>query len=174
MSNSITKKDLYLPFIATAAVIILDQITKILIAAWLPEFTIGASYLNEFLRIVHVRNLGVAFSFGYSWPPVLRRIFFSAIPLIVMGIVVRIYLKSKDFTKLQRWSICTVLGGGLGNIIDRIFRADGVIDFIDVKFYGLFGMERWPTFNVADIAVVVGVIILLISFIITNKKSEEK
>ena len=38
-----------------------------------------------------------------------------------------------------------IVGGGLGNLVDRFFRKEGVVDFIDVKFYGLFGLERWPT-----------------------------
>ena len=73
-----------------------------------------------------------------------------------------------------------IIGGGIGNLIDRIFRAEGVVDFIDVKFYGLFGMERWPTFNVADSAVVVCGILLIVSFIamtikdIKSKKEESK
>ena len=74
-------------------------------------------------------------------------------------------MKSNDFTKLQRWAIAGIVGGGIGNLIDRIFRPEGVVDFIDVKFYGLFGMERWPTFNVADSAVVVCGILLIVSFI---------
>ena len=61
-------------------------------------------------------------------------------------------------------SVCGIVGGGIGNLIDRFFRPEGVVDFIDVKFYGLFGMERWPTFNVADSAVVVCGILLIISF----------
>ena len=83
------------------------------------------------------------------------------------------YFRSKDFTKLQRWTICGIVGGGFGNIIDRVFRPEGVVDFIDVKFFGIFGYERWPTFNFADAAVVVCGIILLIS-VICGMIREEK
>ena len=58
-----------------------------------------------------------------------------------------------------------MLGGGLANMVDRVFRPQGVVDFVDVKFYGLFGMERYPTFNVADSSVVVGGILLLVTFL---------
>jgi signal peptidase II len=96
-------------------------------------------------------------------------------PLIFLGIVIVVYMKSNDFTKLQRWAIAGIVGGGIGNLIDRIFRPEGVVDFIDVKFYGLFGMERWPTFNVADSAVVVCGILLIVSFIaMTIKDSKSK
>ena len=59
-------------------------------------------------------------------------------------------------------------------MIDRIFRSLRVVDFISVKFYGLFGLERFPTWNVADSAVVVSVILLLLSFIIKEVKGSKK
>jgi signal peptidase II len=63
-----------------------------------------------------------------------------------------------------------IIGGGIGNIIDRIFRTDGVVDFVSVKFYGLLGMDRWPTFNVADSSVVVCFLILLVTMLIPKKE----
>ena len=84
------------------------------------------------------------------------------------------YLNSNDFTRLQRWAVAGILGGGIGNIIDRIFRPDGVVDFISVKFYGLLGFERWPTFNLADSSVVVCCILLLVSIIAGSVKNREK
>ena len=163
-----------LPFILTAAVIILDQITKAFIVKNIPVFTIGYSFFGDFLRIVHVANTGVAFSMGDSMPFILRRLCFGIIPLVVIVMVIVVYLRNDDFNSLQRWAICGVLGGGLGNIIDRFFRAEGVVDFIDVKFYGLFGLERWPTFNVADASVVVCGILLVISFAVAIKSGGNK
>ena len=175
MEKSLKSK--LLPLVLTVVVILLDQITKILVCHYIPMNTIGTQMLGDFLRIVHVRNPGVAFSFGAHWPDALRRVAFSIIPIIVLGIVLGVYFRNNDFTTLQRWAICGVVGGGFGNIIDRIFRPAGVVDFIDVKFYGLFGLERWPTFNIADSAVVVCGIMLVISFLVSivkEKKSEEK
>ncbi len=149
-------------------VILLDQLTKILVMKNIPLYTIGASFFGDFFRIIHVANTGVAFSVGATWSDTLRRFLFSLIPLIVIGIVVAIYFRNNSWTKLQRWAIMGIVGGGLGNLIDRFFRSEGVVDFIDVKFYGLFGMDRWPTFNVADSAVVVCGIMLIISFIVTS------
>jgi len=82
------------------------------------------------------------------------------------------YFSSNEFTKLQRWATAGILGGGIGNIADRIFRPDGVVDFISVKFYGIFGLERWPTFNVADSAVVVCCLLLFFTIIISGKKKD--
>ncbi len=161
------------PISLAALVIILDQITKILVVKNIPLYTIGTSFFGDFLRIIHVANTGVAFSVGATWSDTLRRLFFSLIPLIVIVIVVAIYFRNNSWTRLQRWAIMGIAGGGLGNLIDRFFRAEGVVDFIDVKFYGLFGMERWPTFNVADSAVVVCGILLVVSFIVTSIKESK-
>jgi signal peptidase II len=168
-------KSKLLPLSLAVLVVILDQITKILVMKNIPLYTIGAQFFGDFLRIIHVANTGVAFSVGATWSDTLRRLLFSLIPLIVIGIVVGIYFKNNTWTKVQRWAIMGIVGGGLGNLIDRFFRAEGVVDFIDVKFYGLFGLERWPTFNVADAAVVICGIMLIVSFIITYiKESKEQ
>ncbi len=170
---NLTAKKL-LPFILTFAVIILDQITKALIVKTIPPFTIGHSFFGDLIRIVHVSNTGVAFSMGDSMPLVMRRILFGIAPLIVIALVVTVYLRNNGFTGVQRWSICGIIGGGIGNIIDRFFRAEGVVDFIDVKFFGIFGLKRWPTFNVADSAVVVCGIMLVVSFIVLSVRESKK
>lgn len=158
-----------IPLILMLLVIILDQLTKYLIVKNIPMNTIGAQFFGDFLRIIHVSNPGIAFSIGHGWSLAARGILFRAVPLIVLIVVLGVYFRNDDFTQLQRWAISGVVGGGFGNLIDRFFRAEGVVDFIDVKFYGIFGLERWPTFNVADSAVVVCGILLIISFAVTIK-----
>ena len=174
MDNKLRSK--ILPITLAIVIIALDQITKLLVVRFIPYGTVGAAYFGDFLRLIHISNTGVAFSFGANWSETLRHILFAAVPVVVIAIVVGVYFRNNDFTKLQRWAIMGIVGGGIGNLIDRIFRAEGVVDFIDVKFYGLFGLERWPTFNVADAAVVVCGILLFVSFIITfvKDKKEEK
>lgn len=166
-------KSKLLPFTLTIVVIILDQITKMLVVNYIQPYTIGASFFGDFLRIIHVSNTGVAFSVGATWTETIRRLLFALLPLVVIGIVIAVYFRNNDWTKLQRWAIMGIVGGGIGNLIDRIFRSEGVVDFIDVKFYGLFGLERWPTFNVADSAVVVCGILLVISFIGSIKNDKK-
>ena len=168
-------KKLLMPFILTFAVIIADQITKCLVVKYIEPWKIGAQFFGDILRIVRVANNGVAFSMGDSLSLIGRRLCFGLVPVIIMGLVIGVYFRNKEFTMLQRWAICGVVGGGIGNIIDRIFRVEGVIDLIDVKFYGIFGLQRWPTFNVADMAVVICGIMLIISFVvitIQQKKNE--
>lgn len=161
------------PLVLMLLVIILDQLTKYLIVKNIPLGTIGFSYFGDFLRIIHVCNPGIAFSIGHGWSLAVRAFLFRAVPLVVIIIVLVIYFRNDDFSLLQRWAITGIAGGGLGNLIDRFFRSEGVVDFIDVKFYGLFGLERWPTFNVADSAVVVCGILLVISFLLTIKNSKK-
>lgn len=166
-----------IPLILAIAVILFDQITKALIVHYLPHvsnlhYTIGPSFFGDFLRIIHVCNPGIAFSIGTGWSFTLRAVLFRAFPLIVLVLVLAVYFKNDEFTQLQRWAIMGIVGGGFGNLIDRCFRTEGVVDFIDVKFYGIFGMERWPTFNIADAAVVVCGILLIISFLLPFKKNK--
>ena len=175
---NIEKKNL-IPFILTFAIILADQLTKFLVELYIPldyangHLGIGPAFFGDFLRVIRVYNTGVAFSLGDSWPLAFRRLSFGFIPLVVMILVVVVYFRNKDFSMLQRWAICGVIGGGFGNLIDRFFRERGVVDFIDVKFYGLFGMERWPTFNVADSAVVVCGILLVVSFVVQIAKESK-
>ena len=162
------------PLVLTIFVVAADQITKYIIVKTIPPFTIGASFFGGILRIVHVSNTGVAFSVGDSLPDTARRFLFAILPLVVIGVVFAVYFRNNTFTKLQRWMICGIVGGGFGNLIDRFFRAEGVIDFIDVKFFGILGYDRWPTFNVADMSVVICGILLLISFFAAGAKAKKE
>lgn len=162
------KKEKLLPVSLTALIILLDQITKALVVKYIPRlsyYTDGCviRVFGNFFRLIHVRNNAVAFSMGSSLPDNARHILFAILPLLVIIAGFIIYFRNNEFTKLQRWSICGLFGGGLGNLIDRFFRPDGVVDFLDV-YFPFFGLERWPTFNVADSAVVVCGILFIVSF----------
>ena len=163
------------PFILTGLIILADQLIKsFIVKNWPREGSlIKDVFNNDFLCIYHVRNKAIAFSLGQNLPDSLRPALFIVLPLIVLGFLVWYYLTSTEFSRLQRWALGGILGGGLGNIADRIFRPDGVVDYISVKFYGFLGMERWPTFNIADSSVVVCCIIFLISILIVPKKFSE-
>lgn len=162
-------KEKLIPFTLAIAVILADQITKAIIVSCIPPYTIGWTIGGDLLRIIHVVNKGVAFSLGSSLSQTFRSLLFSLMPLVIIGVVIGVYFRNNEFNALQRWCICGIVGGGVGNIIDRIFRSSGVVDFIDVKFFGIFGLDRWPTFNVADAAIVVCGIILIVSFILSVK-----
>lgn len=174
-TTSIWKK--LLPLTLMIAVFVLDQLTKWLVIKNIQPYTVGYSFFDGVLRIIHVYNTGAAFSMGQNLAENVKSIVLGIIPLLVLIMVLVIYFRSNDFTTLQRWAIAGVVGGGLGNLYDRFFRSAGVVDFIDVKFYGLFGLERWPTFNVADSVICICAGILIVSFvraIIREEKQKNK
>ncbi|GHV29370.1 lipoprotein signal peptidase [Spirochaetia bacterium] len=173
------------PFLLTVIIILADQLSKSFIAnTWPLENGIGGIFIrdvfnNGLLNIIHVRNNAIAFSLGHTLPDTLRLVLFIALPLLVLGVLCVYYFKTEDLSRLQRWAFTGIIGGGIGNIIDRVFRPDGVVDFISVKWFGLtfpngkpvplLNYERWPTFNIADSSVVVcGIILFLTIFFSTT------
>jgi len=161
-----------LPLSLTGFLILLDQVVKAIIVKIQPMHPafITDVFKNDFLTIIHVRNKAIAFSIGENFPDVIKPVLFVIVPILVLCFLVWYYLKSNEFSKIQRWAAAGIIGGGLGNIIDRIFRPDGVVDFISVKFYGFLGFDRWPTFNIADSSVVVCCILLLFTMFTPIKK----
>lgn len=161
----------FLPFLLTAALVLVDQISKLLVMKYIPLNTVGASFFGDFLIICHVRNTGVAFSMGADSPLFVRVLLFVVVPMLLMGFLCWLIATRRNIlTDRQRWLVAGIAGGGFGTLVDRIFRFDqGVVDFISVKFYGIFGMDRWPTFNLSDSFVVVFVILFAISVIFTRE-----
>ncbi|MCE5257304.1 MAG: signal peptidase II, partial [Spirochaetaceae bacterium] len=167
-------KKILTPFILSAVIVILDQVAKALVVRLIPDNTIAVSLMNDFLWIVNTRNLGIAFSIGDTLSQVVRIGLFIVVPLVFLVIAVMYCFRTKTITGFQRWAIAIIVGGGLGNLIDRIFRPEGVIDFISFSMFGLFGYDRFPTFNIADLSVTVGAIMLILSGFFSEKKSDRK
>jgi len=168
------EKERVLPLSLTAFIILVDQISKAVIVKLSPgRGLIKDVFNNNFLWIYHARNKAIAFSLGENFPDSVKKIAFIIIPVLVLGFLLWYYFNSDDFTKIQRWAAAGIIGGGIGNIIDRIFRPDGVVDFISVKLYGFLGFDRWPTFNLADSSVVVCCILLFVSIFVASRKVEK-
>ena len=173
MSENLPKPSLAVrvwPLVAAALVIVADQITKALVVAFIPVDSVIWSWGNDFFWLVHQRNTGVAFSLGNNLPAVARSAMFVVLPLMILvGLGVYAW-RDRTLTTLQRWALGLILGGGLGNIIDRIFRPEGVVDFLSVRLYGFLGMERFATFNVADSGVTVGGALIVLSLLLGRKR----
>ena len=149
------------PFALTAAVVLLDQLSKAWVVATIAENSVGYRFFGDFLAIIHVRNTAIAFSMGVGLPSVVKILFFILLPLLLVIAVTILLVGNRVALKSSwRWVLALFLGGGIGNLIDRIFRSFRVVDFISVKVYGFLGFERWPTFNVADASLVVSGILL--------------
>jgi signal peptidase II len=152
-----------LPWLALAAlVIIADQITKTLIIG---SFQNGESHtVTSFFNIVRVHNAGAAFSFlagASGW----QRWFFVGIGTIAAVFIVWM-LSSHAGQKLFSLALALILGGAMGNVIDRLMHGY-VVDFIQVHHSGWF----FPAFNVADSAITVGAACLILDEILRVRRS---
>lgn len=141
-------------FLTSACIVFLaDLITKIAIVERLqPGSSVGV--IGDYVRISHVRNLGA--SFGLFSGNTHSLVAVSSIAVLVV-----LYLAMRSRARISAMSFLgLILGGALGNLYDRL-RLGEVIDFVDV---GL-GTRRWPVFNVADVAVTLGVFLLLLDYL---------
>ena len=169
-------KKKFLPFLLSLGIVALDQFTKYLVVKNVQLGTIAKKIFGDFIWICHVRNTGAAFSLGADGSVFGRIVILIIFPIALMVFVAYLVVTSKNYlNNAQRWFAAGILGGGVGTIIDRIFRFDtGVVDFISIKVYGLFGMDRWPTFNISDSCVVIFVILLAISLVFSKESSKDK
>ena len=133
----------------------LDLVTKVVAESMLLR-TPGVAIIGEWIQLRLVYNQGAAF--GLNVGPYSRWIFF-AIALVAVVVLVRMSRASPAGDRVRQLALGLVCGGAFGNLIDRVRSGRGVVDFLDVGV----GALRWPTFNVADIAVSCGAIALAIS-----------
>jgi signal peptidase II len=152
------------PIILAVILFIADQISKILINT----FVVYGSSINiipffDFFNITNIHNTGVAFSF-FQGRNFLLSVFTAA---VLLFFCVWIYRNRNEVTKLQQYAFCLVISGGFGNLADRVFRG-AVVDFLDFGINSL----RWPSFNIADSCISIGVAIIVID--IFKKKEAGK
>ena len=162
-----------LPLVLTGGIVLVDQIVKWVVSRTLP-YGRPVQIIGDFLRFTFVQNPALSFSIGRGFGDTGRIILTMVLPMLVVAFVLYYFLAGKDVNQGQRWILAAIMGGGLGNQVDRYFRPEGVIDFIDFKFYGIFGFERWPVFNVADSTVVVAGIALLVSYLVRGVKEKHE
>lgn len=138
-------------------IVALDQLVKIYIHT---HYQLGEStpVVPGFFNITYVRNFGAAFGFLGNSHPAFREMFFLAMPPAALLIILLIMRTVADSDKAQVLALSSVFGGAIGNYIDRL-RFRYVIDFLD---FHLQEKYTWPAFNVADMAIVGGVGLLLI------------
>jgi signal peptidase II len=118
-------------------------------------------FIEDYWHFRYVENPGAAWGLFASLPESVRRPFFHLMTLVALGFILSLYLKGEQEPPLMRWALALVMGGALGNFTDRLLRGY-VIDFIDWHWRNQPGL-RWPTFNVADAAICVGVGLMLLA-----------
>ena len=161
-----SKRPSILPWLGLSIIwILLDQLTKLWVVA---RLDLGAVVeVTSFFNLVHVLNPGAAFSFLASqegW----QRHFLSGVA-VVASIVILFMMRSSSHRKLAMLCLASILGGALGNLLDRSMHG-AVIDFLD--FY--WGNYHWPAFNVADMAISMGAIGLIIDELWFNQADKTK
>jgi signal peptidase II len=152
--------------IAISLVIVaLDQLTKWAILAWVPLY--DKIVISSFINITHQQNRGAAFSFladAAGW----QRWFFTVLAIVVStAIVVWLWRIRKDRLLVLSSGLALVLGGAVGNVIDRI-RFGHVVDYIQVLIAGW----PFPSFNVADSAITVGAALLIIDALFISGRTK--
>lgn len=138
-----------------------DQFTKYIV---ITNMTLNESidFLPGFMNFWYIHNEGGAWGFleGYTW-------LLLSLTVVIMLVCIAMLLKFGPKNKVLFWSVCLILSGGLGNMIDRIFRDGKVIDFLHFQFID------FPVFNVADCAVVVGAGLLILYFVLDMIKESK-
>lgn len=164
----------YLIILAIVAVVVIlaDQITKQLALSDLTPGQ-GVSVIGNFLRLTLVNNEGGAFSTRLG-----PSIVYTVISLIVAIVVIGFLYRHAGKNRVLDLALAVVVGGALGNLVDR-FRFGSVVDWIDFDFFNIhippghilfidhggYDLMRWPVFNIADAAVTVGVIVILLHIV---------
>lgn len=158
----------YLIFSCLAgAIIAFDQWTKLLIYT---KFSLGESIsvIQNYFNITYVKNYGAAFGFLANSHPDFRDYFFLFIPPIAMVVIFFILRSVPKKDLLQTSALGLILGGAIGNYIDRL-RFGFVVDFLDFHYQSKMA---WPAFNIADMAIVCGILLLI--FFVKDPEKEKK
>jgi len=152
-------------FYSTALdVILVDQLTKALARVYLiPEKPIPV--IPGFFDLKLVFNKGAAFGMFPNWAPL-----FILVGLVAIYAIVRLR-RSGTGSHCLSIGLGMLLGGAIGNLVDRVvFSARGVTDFLD---FHVRGLPPWPTFNIADAAIVVGAILVVVHVYVIEKRRSE-
>ena len=137
-----------------AAIIVLDIWTKALVLARI-DLHETIPIIPNFMQLVHVRNTGAAFGIGANASSRLVPLLLNFGAIAVFFVVVVYALRSAVSDRLLQTGLHLILGGAIGNLLDR-FRFGYVVDFLDVYV----GTKHWPAFNVADSAICIGIALL--------------
>ena len=149
--------------LVVAGVVVLDLATKLLAVRALPPY-LGVRLMGDALQLRLVYNSGAAFGLNLGDH---SRWIFMALSVAAIVVLVSMLRVTRPGDRLRLYALAAICAGALGNLIDRVRSARGVVDFLDVGV----GALRWPTFNVADMAVTCGAVALALSLWGEGKKT---
>ena len=147
--------------------IAIDQISKVIVRNTL-TFREQIDVIGSYFQLIWVENKGAFLGMGSDMNPTLRLIFLLILPTIVLGYVVYYIVKTKELDKLSLIAFCCIVGGGIANVFDRIVFGQ-VTDFFFINLGGVF---KTGIFNVADLSVSLGMVMLLLGGFLNRNKSK--
>lgn len=150
-----------------AATVIADQTIKALIVTWIPLYS-AKTIVPRLLDLVHVRNAGVAFGLMNTLDHPQRGLFTSGLAFVALASIVFYSRYVQAHERLARLGLSLILGGAIGNLIDRL-RHGYVVDFVDVYFRS---WHFWA-FNVADAAITIGAILVCVDILFVNRHAPD-
>lgn len=152
----------------------LDQLTKTMVVRNIPLYREAFGLFGGLVDIVHQRNLGMAFSMGSNLNANIRFVLLVVFPVLIL-IGLSAFVARGDIDSHFRWPLSGIIGGGMGNIFDRIFRPEGVVDFIKINIFNHLGINYFPVINVADSFITICAVLIGIFYFIEirNKNSLE-
>jgi signal peptidase II len=160
------KAKLFVP--AFVLSLVLDQASKLWIESSL-SFADRIPVIPGFFSITHVRNPGAAFGLFVDAPVALRLTLFIGITLVAIAMILTFYRRLAPGDRFSALSLGLILGGAVGNLIDRITRGE-VVDFLHFRLWGGY---QWPDFNLADSFIVVGVALLVIELLAVEGETRD-
>ena len=141
-------------YLIVLLITVIDQTLKYCVVNYM---SLGQSMpLLGLLKLTYVRNTGAAFSLFSGYSPYL-----ALLSLLIILVVVHFHYRVPEKSYFLQTGMALILGGSLGNLMDRVYRSY-VVDYVDVTF--------WPVFNFADVAINVGVLIIIIEIFILERK----
>jgi signal peptidase II len=149
--------------------LLIDRLTKL----WIVDrFHYGErlTVIPDFFNLTHVRNPGGAFSFMATMSSEFRQVFFLGTGLLAIVLLLAFFRRLEPGQMLSATAIGAVLGGAVGNLTDRLIYGE-VIDFLDFRLWGGY---VWPTFNMADSWIVVGVGVLMLEMFLEPDVDESE
>lgn len=147
----------YYAFLYLLALVALDQIIKILVVEYIPMYD-QTQIIGDLLVLTHVRNYGAAWSLfsDHTW-------ILTIFTIVLLSVLAVVLLKGIIKNRVLFWGFVTVFAGGVGNLIDRIFRGN-VVDYLYIK------VIDFPVFNLADMLLTCTIVILMVYVLFTKEE----